>query len=116
MIRALIPSLLSLCLVLTSLGATVAQTRMAAAGGYCGTGAPQILLDPAGMPILDAEGSGVAAPECPACHLTLAVGATAPNSLLPSDVLRSPDTLITQTLLFDAAQTLHRARAPPGVA
>ncbi len=43
MTRTVMSSLLALCLVLTSLGAVVAQTRMVAAGGFCGMGAPQIV-------------------------------------------------------------------------
>jgi hypothetical protein len=81
--RAFLPVLLALALVLGSLTAVVAQTRMAMAGGYCGIGTPELLLDSAGVPLLDGEGEAITAPECPACHLSLAATASPRPLVLP---------------------------------
>ncbi len=102
--RALLSTLLALSLVLTSTAAVVADTRMAAAGGFCGAAAPDILLDTVGLPQLDGDGQAVAGLDCPICHLSVAgfiptgpsttplrdlghrIAVTAPPSLSPLDV------------------------------
>lgn len=109
--------LLILCLVFTSLGSVVAQTRMAAAGGYCGTGAPQILLDAAGLPLLDANGTAIAVADCPACCLVHALSAPTPGAaayavrLLPVSIASRPTPHV-----LDRLQRTQQARAPPAVA
>lgn len=115
MIRVLVPIVLAISLVLSSLGAVVAQTRMATAGGYCGTGAPQIVLDALGLPILDADGAAIAAPDCPACTLTLAP-ASAPRPITFGTTLR-PVAVAPQPspFLLETAPRTHQARAPPAV-
>lgn len=114
--RALISVPLALCLVLTSIAAVVAETRMAAAGGYCGTGAPQILLDQVGLPLLDGDGAAIAAPECSVCHLAFALsGAPAPSFRAAS--LMSPATSVATPNLIPLSQDKnHHARAPPRLA
>jgi hypothetical protein len=67
--RVLISALLALCLVLTGLGTVVAQTRMAMADGYCGADSLRIVLDAAGLPLLDGDGAAIEAPDCPACTI-----------------------------------------------
>ncbi len=70
MFRRLLPTtFLALCLVLSSIASLVADTRMAVAGETCGAGSPSILLDAAGLPVLDADGAAVEAPDCASCHL-----------------------------------------------
>lgn len=76
--RASLPLLLALSLLLGGVASVVAQTRMVAAGGYCGTDAPRLLLDAAGLPLLTDDGTALAAPECPACHVAVALLAPAP--------------------------------------
>ncbi len=112
---ALLPALLlALCFVLTGLAGVVAQARMAAAGGYCGTGAPQILLDQAGLPVLDAGGAAIAAPDCPVCHLPVAL--TGPDTTAPVH----PHSLIAARFAPTArplspppVRLAAQARAPP---
>ncbi|MEX3014332.1 hypothetical protein [Gymnodinialimonas hymeniacidonis] len=106
-------TLLALCLVLTSLAAVVAETRMAAAGGYCGTGAPQILLDSAGLPILDADGTAITPVECEICHLAMSLGPQSPAtdpalSILQAASLPAPSPPPILSLRLDS-----HARAPP---
>ncbi|QXT40705.1 DUF2946 family protein [Gymnodinialimonas ceratoperidinii] len=112
--RALIPTFIVFALVLTSLAAVVAQTRMAVAGGYCGTGAPILLLDRAGVPILDDAGEAVAAPECPACHLVLAATPPPRAGVQPIRATLRP----AQPFTAHPLTALHvfqggHARAPP---
>lgn len=115
--RLLLHSLLALALVLSSLTAVVAQTRMAAAGDYCGTDTPQLLLDAAGLPLLDGTGNAIAAPDCPTCHLALAAltparsGAPYCAVAFDLDVPVFPPSLISLSILWDA-----QARAPPRAA
>ncbi len=107
---------LALCLVLTSIAGVVAETRMAVAGGYCGTGAPQILLDQAGLPLLDGDGAAIAAPDCSICHLSLAL--TSP----PAPIFRAASLISTATAVAAPSfiplsqDSNHHARAPPRLA
>ncbi len=111
--RFTIGPLLSLCLVLTSLAAVMAETRMAAAGGYCGAAAPQLLLDSAGLPILDADGEAVTAPDCPICHLSLALADTISQTAPTSTTLSaSPLVMPAPSAPFSLRLDTH-ARAPP---
>lgn len=119
MIRRLLASgLLSLCLVLTGLAATLAEARMAAAGGYCGSGHPEILLDRVGLPLFDGAGHAIAAPDCPLCALAAGLPvadppfAPAPRRL----VHRSPTLAAPPFLPGTAARTCRHARAPPVMA
>ncbi|MBY4893218.1 hypothetical protein KUL25_10620 [Rhodobacteraceae bacterium N5(2021)] len=115
--RALLHMLLALSLVLSGLTSVVAETRMAAAGGYCGIGTPQLLLDAAGLPLLDADGTAVMAPDCPACHLTLAILApTPPNAETPLLVLQQAAPLSPVSLTPRVALLAAQARAPPHTA
>jgi hypothetical protein len=111
--RAALPCLLAIALVLTGLAAVVGQTRMAAAGGYCGPGQTQLLLDAAGLPILDASGEAVSAPDCPACHLTVALGALPPEAPLLDS--RASDVTVTAVPTLSPVLPLigGKGRAPP---
>lgn len=116
MIRLVSTTLLALCLVLTSLSGVVAQTRMATTGAYCGTGAPQILLDASGLPVLDTDGAAIEAPECPLCTLAIAISPLRDtphrrSSLRPVVALMA----LAPTPLDDTGRA-HPARAPPVVA
>ncbi|MEJ6389657.1 DUF2946 family protein [Gymnodinialimonas ulvae] len=114
MIRRVLPSgLLALCLALTSLAAIVAETRMAAAGGYCGTGAPQILLDDAGLPVLDGAGDAVALADCPVCHLAFALSHPAPHSAPDIALLRESAPANAPLSVSVLLRLDHHARAPP---
>ncbi len=115
MIRLLIPLLLAASLVLSSLGAVVAQTRMAAAGGYCGTDAPQIVLDVRGLPILDADGAAIAAPDCPACTLVFALTSTPRTTTFHTALHSIADAPHRFALFLVTAPRTHQARAPPSV-
>ncbi len=106
-------TLFALCLVLTSLAAVVAETRMAAAGGYCGTGAPQILLDQAGLPILDADGRAVSSAECPVCHLALGFSPSAPPLDPVATVLRADLPVPPALPAVSSFRSDRHARAPP---
>ncbi|MBF9045352.1 hypothetical protein HKCCE4037_18595 [Rhodobacterales bacterium HKCCE4037] len=117
MIRRILPSgLLALCLVLTSLAAVVAETRMAAAGGFCGTGSPRILLDDAGLPILDAEGEAIASQDCGLCHLAIAEGAPAPTATRGFLLIPAPILVAAPLLSPLSPGLLRHARAPPHMA
>lgn len=113
MLRRLLPLLLAIGLVTASLTGVVAQTRMAAAGGFCANGTPEVLLDQMGLPLLDADGNAIAAPDCPACHVASGLmtapvaGATPPLLLRPAQAPPLP------SLPLFAAQTGAQARAPP---
>ncbi|MEJ6393977.1 hypothetical protein V8J82_11960 [Gymnodinialimonas sp. 2305UL16-5] len=115
MIRRLIPiAFLAIVLVVTSLAATIAQTRMVAAGVFCGPGSTAILLDATGLPILDAEGQAIAAPDCLACHLH---GVAAPA---PMPFLQPPASLGAALPVSHVLNQTHpmvtlggQARAPP---
>ena len=114
--RVLSSALLALCLVLTSVAAVVAETRMAAAGEYCGTGAPQILLDRAGLPLLDADGAAIVAPECSVCHLAFALATPS----VPPAQITVPFDVAAQIVALDLVPHSHgsdrHARAPPRLA
>lgn len=115
--RASLHTFLAVCLVLSSLTAVVAQTRMAAADGYCGTNAPQLLLDASGLPHLDADGHAVAAPDCPTCQLALAASFPTPHTANASPVLLH----VVEPLRPNAPSPLNvhlggQARAPPNAA
>ncbi|GAB5448210.1 DUF2946 family protein [Gymnodinialimonas sp.] len=115
--RALLHMLLALALVLSGLTAVVAETRMAAAGGYCGTGAPDLLLDASGLPLLDADGQAIAAPECPACLLAFAALApTPPAATTPLLLIRQADPLTPAPLPLPVVLLSAQARAPPDLA
>ena len=115
--RAVTSSLLALLLVLSSLAAVMAETRMAAAGGYCGLGQPSILLDATGLPLLDADGAAIAAPDCPVCHLATAPG---PDSVDVTAPVRDLGILLGTTPVPSLSPRLFRlggkGRAPPLVA
>ena len=114
--RVLSSSLLALCLVLTSLAAVVAETRWAAAGEYCGTGAPRILLDHAGLPLLDADGAAISAPDCTVCHLAfaLATPSVTPAQITVSFAVAAP--LSVPTAIPQSHGSDRHARAPPRLA
>ena len=112
--RALCHMLLALALVLGNLTAVVAEARMAASGDYCGTGAPQVLLDAAGIPLLDANGTAIAAPECPACTISLAALAPARPSLMVRRVpLSQVQPISPPSLTWSQIHWDSQARAPP---
>jgi hypothetical protein len=111
--RVLSSGLLALCLALTSLAAVVAETRMAAAGGYCGTGTAQILLDDAGLPVLDATGDAVAMAECPICHLAFALTHAAPPPSPEIDLLTVPAPAPSPHSVSLQLRLEQQARAPP---
>lgn len=111
--RVLTSTFLALCLALTSLAAVVAETRMAAAGGYCGTGSPEILLDHAGLPLLDGEGAAIAAPDCPVCHLAYTVAPSAPNAARTAHLVPGPLPAASPALIPLSHGSLQHARAPP---
>ena len=113
MARTLSALFLALSLVLTSLAATVAQTRMAAAGVVCGPGGPMIVLDAQGLPVLDAEGSAIAAPDCPTCHIVVAVAAPHVTTPAVPATLTAVVTVAPVAQLSEGAPTAPRARAPP---
>ncbi|WP_224815858.1 hypothetical protein [Hasllibacter sp. MH4015] len=114
MMRLLLTGFLAACLTLTGLSAVVAQTRMAASGGYCGTDAPQILLDAAGLPVLDAGGETITAPDCPLCHLPVVLSApgTAPSAP-PETLIGAAPAPATTDLAPRAVRLTAQARAPP---
>lgn len=115
--RVLISALVALCLVLTSLAAVVAETRMAAAGGYCGSDAPQILLNASGLPELDQNGQAIAALECPVCHLSVAMIASVQPQLSVQRILLGAAEPTPKTSLFPLVVQLGgQARAPPRTA
>lgn len=114
MIRRILPSgLLALCLVLTSLAAVVAETRMAAAGGFCGSGSPRILLDDAGLPILDAQGEAIDTPDCGLCHLAFTEGTSTPVPSLDSVLIPAPIHVAATSPAPLSPRLIRHARAPP---
>lgn len=115
--RASLHTFLAVCLVLSSLTAVVAQTRMVAADGYCGTNAPQLLLDASGLPHLDVEGKAVAAPDCPTCQLTLALNLDTlrTTNALPV-LLHIVEPLRPHTPTLLVVHLGGQARAPPNAA
>ncbi len=112
--RALLSTLLALSLVLTGTAAVVAETRMAAAGGFCGAATPDILLDAAGLPQLDGDGQAVAGFDCPICTLSAALDGsasaapTAPHRLVFNAPAGPLPTLSALETRIDRS-----ARAPP---
>ncbi|WP_044007007.1 hypothetical protein [Jannaschia sp. CCS1] len=115
--RALLHLALALSLLLSGLTSVVAETRMAAAGGYCGTGAPELLLDASGLPLLDGSGAAIAAPDCLACHLTVAfLSPTPPFATAPSHLLRPAKPAVTPGLSPRVVHLGAQARAPPRAA
>ena len=115
--RALLHTLLAIALVLSSLTAVVAETRMAAAGGYCGTDTPQLLLDAAGLPLLDGTGTAITAPDCPTCHLALtALTPTATYGLERIVAFHPATPVFPPSLASLAVHWDAQARAPPRTA
>ncbi|HID68384.1 MAG TPA: hypothetical protein EYP31_09060 [Roseibacterium sp.] len=103
--------------MLTSLAAVMAETRMAAAGSFCGTGQPAILLDAAGLPLLDPDGVAIAAPDCPACHLSFALPPCAPSSLaVHTPFLGLAGSALPESLSPIVVRLGGFARAPPYLA
>lgn len=115
--RTLISGLLTVCLVLTSLAAVVAETRMAAAGDFCGNGQPAILLDATGLPLLDTDGAAITAPDCPACHLALALSDPAKHGpVAPTILLGTAEPSRPTSISPLVVQLGGHARAPPRLA
>ncbi|WP_341864066.1 hypothetical protein [Gymnodinialimonas sp. 57CJ19] len=115
--RVLLHTLLALALVLSGLTAVVAQTRMAISGGYCGLSAPSLLLDASGLPILDDDGAAIAAPDCPACHLTVAaLSAQPPQAIAPTDLLPTAALSARPLPPLSVVWLNGHARAPPRLA
>lgn len=115
--RALLHLLLALSLVLSGLTAVVAETRMAAAGGYCGTDTPQLLLDASGLPLLDGTGTAISAAECPSCYLALAVlTPTPPGASWRAIQLRAAAPYFPSILSPLSVHWGTQARAPPRTA
>lgn len=115
--RVLLHMLLALALVLSSLTAVVAETRMAISGGYCGLSAPALLLDASGLPILDDDGAAIAAPDCPACHLTFAaLSALPPQAIAPRHLLPTAEPSARPLPPLSVVRLSGHARAPPRLA
>ena len=104
----------ALALVLTSIGGVVAQTRMAAAGSFCGFDQPAILIDASGLPVLDGNGQTIAAVDCVICHLTNdddVLGATSFDSV--DQELRAIGAQSAAHIWTAARVVSGQARAPP---
>ena len=114
MLRLCLALALALSLVLTGIGGLVAQTRMLAAGEICGTGGARVLLDAAGLPMLDSAGEPIRAVDCLACHLQ--TPADVPGLATPAHPMRVTAALAAQGTAqapLPAAPLPFQARAPP---